>query len=517
MKVCILGAGIGGLSVAHELIKHGFEVEVYERNSIPGGQARSDIIYTYSPSSGKGHTEYCWHVVGVGYLHLVSILKEIPTEDNLTVADHLKPISQFLYARENGHFNIEDGNSFLSSGSLWGLYRGIKNAGGTVTFTDIYTIIKLWLIANCSCEKRLENYDHVLWKTITSSLSPEMKKWIVDSPAIYLGMDIDNLSAHLMFKMMNATYSSDLGEYDFYSFDGPMNQTWFDPWIKFLKNQGVKFYFNHTIDEIVLSEDNNISYIKTSDDQIVTADIYINSLSIEGWSNAVRNIPNYNIKFKELEMQSRQLQTQVLYFFDKVFYLEKPTIVVLPDTPWCLMFRQEGALWNLTKGDILSVGIGIWSRNGIYHKKPASMCTREELAEEVWEQIRMNKGLLENLKFVDGNNLESISDLPEWNIWYSYDFYDNSMNTFEPKFSNNIGTLSLRPDISDETIENVYHATAYTRTESNIFCMESAAEAGRCVAKYIVSGEMENDKPRYKSNLFFKFLRFLDSIFLSIF
>src|SRR5690606_41768232 len=40
-KVAILGGGVAGLSAAHELVERGFCVEVFERQGIPGGKARS--------------------------------------------------------------------------------------------------------------------------------------------------------------------------------------------------------------------------------------------------------------------------------------------------------------------------------------------------------------------------------------------------------------------------------------------------------------------------------------------
>jgi hypothetical protein len=43
--VIILGTGVAGMSAAHELIERGFEVVVYERNTIAGGKARSiDVV-----------------------------------------------------------------------------------------------------------------------------------------------------------------------------------------------------------------------------------------------------------------------------------------------------------------------------------------------------------------------------------------------------------------------------------------------------------------------------------------
>lgn len=521
-KVCILGAGVGGLSAAHELIKKNYEVEVYERNPIPGGQARSDTITLYQPSSGKGHSEYCWHVVGRGYHHLLSILKEIPSVQEGNVSHHLKPMTQFYYARENGHFSVENGNSFVSQGDLIKIYQGIRNAGGEVRMNDLWILVKMWLIANCGCNKRIEDYDNQLWSDVVDGLSNEMKKWIVDSPSIYLGMDIDKLSAELMLHMLKTTTSTDLGDYDFYSFNGPANQVWFRPWVEYLKEQGVKFYFNCEVKNINVINDkiSNVQVQHENSNNVTTlfADYYVNGLSIEGFAKCLDTTNEiYLTKQKKLAIYSRQIQTQVLYYFDLPFDIDEPTIVVLPDTPWCLMFRHEGALWNLTKGDLLSVGIGIWSRKGIYHDKIASECTRQELAEEVWAQLRNNPGLLDNMKFEGGSRLRTVKDLPDWNIWFSYTYdYDMStgqrgIDTWEPKFSNNQGTLALRPEIKDDTISNLLHATAYAKTDANIFCMESAAEAGRRAANFIDKGTTKNDIPRFKSNYLFRIIKWIDS------
>lgn len=36
-KVAIFGAGVGGLTAAHEFVRRGYEVSVYERNDTAGG------------------------------------------------------------------------------------------------------------------------------------------------------------------------------------------------------------------------------------------------------------------------------------------------------------------------------------------------------------------------------------------------------------------------------------------------------------------------------------------------
>jgi uncharacterized protein with NAD-binding domain and iron-sulfur cluster len=39
--VAVLGGGVGRLSAAHQLVERGFEVTVYEKRALSGGQARS--------------------------------------------------------------------------------------------------------------------------------------------------------------------------------------------------------------------------------------------------------------------------------------------------------------------------------------------------------------------------------------------------------------------------------------------------------------------------------------------
>src|SRR6187397_1134188 len=90
--VIILGAGVGGLTAAHQLVRRGFRVEVYERNAEPGGIARS------ATEADGEHNEVTWHAVAGGYNHLLRLLGEIPAADgNGTVVDRLVPTQVLMY------------------------------------------------------------------------------------------------------------------------------------------------------------------------------------------------------------------------------------------------------------------------------------------------------------------------------------------------------------------------------------------------------------------------------------
>src|SRR5262245_4214478 len=84
-KVVILGAGVAGLTAAHELAQRGFEVEVYESRDIVGGKARSFSLPGGCPA------EHGFRFFPGFYRHLRDTMERIPyheqrrgVRDNLT-------------------------------------------------------------------------------------------------------------------------------------------------------------------------------------------------------------------------------------------------------------------------------------------------------------------------------------------------------------------------------------------------------------------------------------------------
>ena len=513
-KIIIMGAGVGGLTVAHLLInsKQNFEIHIIERNDEVGGLARSRRL------PNDLHSEYCWHVIGKNYHNLWKIMKEIPYE-NKTVADNLVPIRQYIYGRENDNEPLDEINSsFLCSGSIIKYCKALHKMGTLkdVTLYDLIKLLEITSICNTSSLEMLKHYDSILWKDFTKHMSAEAKKWITDSPAIYLGMDIDKLSAHTMLHLLRPIIEDET-KYDFYSFDGSFNDKWFEPWKKNLSWLGVIFH-KGTIDRIKVIDD-EIQYVSINSEKMM-GHVYINALSVESLALLV---PRY----RELSCKSVQIQTQVLYYINKKLKFKYPSILIFPDTPWCIMVRPEGMLWkyptiseesqlntqtDFDYKDILSTGIGIWSRPGILHKKPAIECTIDEIKEECWYQIRRSKRLCDYIETEsdEHSSFDNFSNVQvlHADIWDSFTYRNDQIETWEPKFSNNVGTLKLRPTSDDLHIKNLKHATAYTQTNANIFNMESACEAGCRVANSL-DPELKFFDKRDKPTFGFKFIQSL--------
>jgi len=179
-------------------------------------------------------------------------------------------------------------------------------------------------------------------------------------------------------------------------------------------------------------------------------------------------------------------------------------VMYIPDSHWQLVIEPQGSIWNKSYGDIAdiwSVGLCDSVRHGLLIKKPFIECSHEEIQKEVWHQIKISEFgkylSLEEIKIID------------YNIWDTYIFNGRAIETQEPKFSTNKGTFFLRPN--NETIfKNLYFAAAYTKTETDMFEMESAAESGRRAARMI---EKSVDVKPCNRPVFFAPYRWLDSLF----
>ncbi|MBI3930070.1 MAG: NAD(P)-binding protein [Armatimonadetes bacterium] len=75
--VAIFGAGIAGLTAAHELAKLGYRIQVYEANPTSGGFFRS----ARRPEDDNMPSEYSWHGFGPCYHNAFDLLAEIPFDE----------------------------------------------------------------------------------------------------------------------------------------------------------------------------------------------------------------------------------------------------------------------------------------------------------------------------------------------------------------------------------------------------------------------------------------------------
>jgi uncharacterized protein with NAD-binding domain and iron-sulfur cluster len=98
--VAILGGGVGGLSAAHELVKRGFDVHVYEMRDAFGGKARSiDIPGTATDERKALPGEHGFRFFPGFYQHITNTMQDIPSGPGKTARDHLVPATRVPIAQ----------------------------------------------------------------------------------------------------------------------------------------------------------------------------------------------------------------------------------------------------------------------------------------------------------------------------------------------------------------------------------------------------------------------------------
>ncbi len=192
-KVIILGGGIGGMSAAHELAERGFDVEVYERQEIPGGKARSIPVLesiddrgsqgTQGPSIAewrrmRGHElgpndkapwlpgEHGFRFFPGFYKHIVDTMDRIPYRQG-KVSDNLVKTTQLLLAREGGDEMALPSRFPQTPQDIKSSFDAVlkmlsDEIGVSLNEMQLFGG-RVWQIATSSHERRLDEYEKIGW------------------------------------------------------------------------------------------------------------------------------------------------------------------------------------------------------------------------------------------------------------------------------------------------------------------------------------------------------------------
>jgi uncharacterized protein with NAD-binding domain and iron-sulfur cluster len=280
---------------------------------------------------------------------------------------------------------------------------------------------------------------------------------------------------------------------------GPTDDVWIDPWTLYLRKVGVEFHTGCRVTGFETSGKRvtNVAMEGGSGPFGVTADFYIAAMPVEAMTALVTD----DLKRAAPSLAGlAQLKTRWMNGIQ--FYLSKdePLVnghAIYLDSPWALTSISQRQFWrnvDLSQyGDgsvrgILSVDISDWEAPGVVFGKPARECTAEEIKEEVWTQLKqhLNDG---GSKPIDDANLLT------WFLDPDIEFPNPGQATnAEPLMINTVGSLQHRPEAQIE-LQNLFLASDYVRTYTDIACMEAANEAARRAVNCLLLGMGSNAAP----------------------
>lgn len=543
-KVVIVGAGLSGLTVAHELIESGFEVEVYEADSVPGGMARSVRDTNNVP------TEHSWRGYGPFYHNTHDILGRIA-------------ISKLLNKNMNNNnnnlkeYSISEIKSKNTLSEGWIIYKGLvynitpfikKHPGGTLIKNalgrDVSLVwkefnvgwhsniintrkLKKYLIGKVSNQEEYSEYS----LTANSNLVPlefdlmggNAKVSISDYPGLlftflkqvftnkrkeyyftvpfkdYIKNVCKNTREYLVDFLCGAGYGFDkesisvghyflVLKYIFFTkkkrwdvMNAPTNEAWIDKWVDLLRSKGVKFNFSSKLDSI--KTDSNIINSITINGLNVLGDEYIIAINPNNLEEIFRKSAMTDLELIHKNISTTNHQISFRLGFNKKLGLDKKGYVLM-DSPWNITFYPQEKFWDpaVYLGDgILSLISGTVIVS--YQKGLNGKTAMECNIPEFMEEV-VNQ-FFNNSEFTKNVNA-SIDNITHTSISPDYYWNGSTLETKNKKWVNNTTNEKYRPDNKTE-YSNMYLAGAHTRTSFNIWSMEGAIESGKLASNLILA------------------------------
>jgi 15-cis-phytoene desaturase len=537
-KVVVIGGGIAGMSAAHELIKKGFEVEVYEARSIPGGKARSVRVLGSGKDGRKDLPgEHGFRFFPGFYQNLPKTMKEIRiNRTNRTAFDNLVQGTRELIARAGNTPNILALARFPRNlKGLKLLFAELTEPVGLTEEEKQFAAERMWQIATSS-DARIENdYERLSWWEFVEAdrfsdnyralFAVGFTRTLVGARAKSASTRVGGtIVLQLLYGALKPGSSTDR------LLNGPTNDTWIDPWLSYLRSRGVKYFLKSPISSLCCDEQGNIDHIivsqaggvRDNDELQVKGDYYICAVPVEV---AAKLLTAEIINHDETLSTIQKLADDATWMNGMQLYLSQDVKIdhghtMYVDSPWALTSVSQLQFWpefNVSEhGDgkvkgILSIDISEWDELGILdhglegdrRKKTAKECTREEIKDEVWAQIRQSLNKPGQPEVLHENSLID---------WYldgdiePRDIFDSAGNmsttsdslyvNLEPLLVNKINTWDLRPETHTH-IPNLFLASDYVKTDVSLATMEGANEAARRAVNGIIDASGEG-KPYCK-------------------
>jgi uncharacterized protein with NAD-binding domain and iron-sulfur cluster len=502
-KVIVLGGGVAGMTAAHELAVRGFAVAVYELRPIPGGKARSMDAIAGTDGRRALPGEHGFRFFPGFYKHLPDTMSRIPYRGQAQgVFDNLVTSTHIQIAREDAQNELVAPAHLPVTAADWEATMRFALAFATnlgIPVADQVHFVELLsdLLSACHA-RRFGEYENESWWVFAEAerRSEAFQRFLADGLTRSLvaarAREMSARTGGSILLQLLQDLATPGGQAD-RVLNGPTSDVWIDPWLDELRRLGVEYRLGCRV-EAIESRGDRVTGVRIQpvdaafapagaafDD---TADHYVAAVPVE--------VLREDIAMDALKRVSPALagldRLQVRWMNGIVYYLTRDVPVVhghtiYIDSAWALTSISQRQFWpdfnphDMGDGDvggILSVDISDWESKGEYAAKGkiARECTREEIAAEVWDQLKAALN--------DGTTV--LDDA--WRVAW---FLDPSIvhpnpteaTNLEPLLVNTAGSWPHRPSADLPEVANLFLASDYVQTFTDLATMESANEAAR--------------------------------------
>ena len=506
-RVNIIGGGVGGLTAAHELAERGFDVHVYEARNAWGGKARSQFVAGTGTDGRRDLPgEHGFRFYPRFYRHVIDTMERIKLPSGATVADQLRSTPEAAIATvARGTVGRFRRDGLRRPGdiidSLNALFKDMGFDGPDLALFGL----QVFRYLASSDERRVGEYEKVSWWTYLGGdgYSPRCQQQLTDVPRMLVAMDSTKgnactngvISMQLLLDLALHTESTDR------TMGGPTTQMWIEPWTNLLRSLGVTFHGGDACIALDV-EDGRVARARFASGATAgePGDQFVLAVPLE----AVVQLMNDELC--ALDPQCERIRTVdvdalVSWMVGIQFFLYEDVPVarghiLFPDAPWALTAISQPQFWrdtigpfsrNFGAGDVsglISVDISEWNKPGTFVKKKAKDCTREEVKEEVWQQMKAGLN-------GPGRDQQMLTDrlLHSWHLDTDLDCSSGvpGQNT-SGLLIHPPGSWASRPEAAS-AVPNLTFAADYVRTHTDLASMEGANEAARRATNAILDRE----------------------------
>ncbi|WP_327738384.1 FAD-dependent oxidoreductase [Streptomyces nojiriensis] len=516
-RVAVLGGGVAGLTAAHELAERGYAVTVYERRAL-GGKARSMDV----PGSARGGrrplpAEHGFRFIPGIYHNLPDTMRRIPFPGNAAgVWDNLVAPREMMFARAAGREDLRGpipwpGHSpaELTPEEIRRALAGILQTMVRLPPHETAYFVDRVLVFLTSCDERREEvWERTPWWEFVRAerMSNEYRRILaVGITRNIVATKAEEASTRTVGTLGEAFVLNLLGR----GADGPpdrilnlpTNEAWIDPWEAHLRSLGVEFRIGWTVREVRYAGGRVSGVAVEGPDgaaRTVTADHYVSALPVEHarrtWSAALRAADPMLGRCDKLETD---WMTGIQFYLTERAELVHGHLNCI-DSPWSLTAIQQAEHWpsrdfpadygDGTAVDCLSVDISEWDKPGILYGKTAKQCTREEVAREVWAQLKASLN-------DTGRTLLTDSTLHSWFLDPGVDGLGTPHPTNQDELLiHPVGTLHNRPSAGTR-IPNFFLSGDYVAVDIDLATMEGANASARAAVNSLLDQD-GSDAPR---------------------
>ena len=508
--VAVFGGGVAGLTTAHELAERGFDVTVYERRAW-GGKARSMDAPAAGPvSAGRRPLpgEHGLRVVFGFEQNLPHTMMRIPFSGNPRgVFDNLVAWSGGLLSAAGKRdivLPLAGGRGAPASPEaivemVEALALDVRiPPRAAAHFADRLAVF----FSSCD-ERRFGEWENVSWSDFVGAeryghdykaiLSETWTHLLQSSTADGTSVKfVGNVFEWLVYNYLRRNSNGGVIR----SLNAPTNEAWIEPWLRHLASLGVQLRLGEALEGFEV-EGGRIVGARVRPGTAVSADYYVLAVPVERarqfWSPEILAA---DPALRRMNNLRTDWMSGIQFYLRAVNPLRTDAVMFL-DSPWVMGAASQQVHWKKrfadtygdgTAVDCLSIVVSDWHTRGNLTGKMARDCTPDEVADEVW--FEMKRHLNDTGRMVLRDDMRLGYHLDPGLLRKpggGFDFED-------PLVLPSTGAWANRPE-TGTAIPNLILAGDYVRGHWEVANMEIACETGRRACNAILERSGSRETP----------------------